>query len=113
MTIDQISHVCHEANSAYCAVVGDPVLGPWNEIDESYRESTRNGVRGAITGTATPESLHESWLAERTAQGWKFGPTLDREAKIHPNLRPYNELSPSQQRKDAMFLAIVGALKQA
>ena len=36
-----IARVCHEANRAYCVVVGDPVLPGWDELEESYRDRRR------------------------------------------------------------------------
>jgi hypothetical protein len=87
----------------------NPVLPGWDDLEESYRESTRAGVLNALSG-ATPQSLHESWMAERTRQGWVYGAVLDRTAKIHPNLVPYDQLPPAQRLKDRLFLAVVRAL---
>ena len=109
-TVEAIGRVCHEANRAYCLIVGDPALPSWDELDETYRESTRIGVRNALGG-ATPEQSHESWTKERLAQGWRLGTPLDRAAKIHPNLVSYSELPEAQKRKDALFLAVVSVLR--
>jgi len=106
---DAIGRVCHEANRAYCVFTGDPGLPAWDDLDESYRESTRAGVRAAVDGN-TPEKSHEGWMTERLAAGWQHGPVLDRAAKIHPNLVPYDQLPDSQKRKDHLFVAIVRAL---
>lgn len=108
--IDDIARVCHEANTAYCVAAGDPELPHWDMLDETYRESSRKGVAAALDD-ATPQAMHESWAAERTSQGWVYGPVLDRAAKVHPNLIPYSELPVAQQRKDALFLAVVNALR--
>lgn len=108
--IDAIGRVCHEANRAYCAILGDQALPAWDDLEPSYRNSTRAGVLKAIEGN-TPQDSHASWMAERTAQGWVYGPTLDRAAKIHPNLVPYDQLPEAQKRKDDLFLGIVNALK--
>jgi RyR domain len=109
MTIDEIAHACHAANSAYCRIVGDPSLPPWEDLDDSYKESGRKGVAYALEGH-TPREQHESWMRERTAQGWVYGPVLDRAAKIHPNLIPYYDLPEAQRKKDALFQAVVAAL---
>lgn len=109
MTLDQIARVCHAANSAYCEAVGDPVLPHWDNLEESYRQSTRAGVSGVITGNG-PRQSHEGWITERTAQGWVHGPVLDREKKIHPCLVPYDELPEAQRVKDHLFGAIVRTL---
>jgi hypothetical protein len=110
MTVEQIARVCHEANTALCVVLGDNVLVHWNELDQSYRDSSIVGVKMVLSG-ATYEQLHDSWMAERIAQGWKYGPMLDRVAKIHPNLVAYSKLPPQQRLKDALFAAVVNVFK--
>ena len=42
----------------------------------------------------------------------KYGDTLDIEAKTHPSLVPYDELSPVEQRKDEMDLLMVRLANQ-
>ena len=110
-SIDEIGRVCHEANRAYCIVVGDKNgLVGWDELAEDYKELTRVGVMGVLKGN-TPEMSHESWMKERLENGWKYGEKLNREAKIHPNLVPYNELPEKQKIKDHLFVNIVKALE--
>jgi hypothetical protein len=110
MTPNEIAQVCHAANSEYCLVVGDPVLPPWSALEDSYKQSAVTGVTFALGGH-TPREQHESWMKERQAQGWTHGTPLDRGKKIHPNLVPYHDLPEAQQKKDALFQAIVHALK--
>src|SRR5206468_5088738 len=110
--VNMIGRVCHEANRALCIVLGDPPSPGWDELEESYRQSTRTGVEAALAGSG-PAAMHESWMQERLAAGWQHGTPLDRVAKIHPNLVPYDQLPENQKRKDDLFLAIVGALKEA
>ena len=109
MDIDAIGRVCHEANRAYCIVVGDSELPAWDDLEETYRESTRIGVRNALAGH-TPKESHASWLKERVGAGWVLGAKLDRTAKIHPNLVQYDQLPEAQKRKDHLFVAITRAL---
>jgi len=108
-TIDEIGRVCHEANRAYCIVNNDQALPEWDLLEESYRESTRIGVHAVLEGS-TPKESHQNWMKERLYQGWKFGPVLDRERKVHPNLIPYDELPVNQKIKDHLFVNIVKAL---
>jgi hypothetical protein len=69
-----------------------------------------HGVKAALAG-ASQAQLHESWRAERTRQGWVYGPVLDRAAKVHNNLVPYDQLPDAQRTKDALFKAVVDALR--
>lgn len=110
MTVEAIAIVAHEANRAYCEVIGDASQRPWNEAEQWQRDSARAGVRAALDGTATtPEQQHETWAEDKRAQGWTHGPVKDSVAKTHPCLVPYAELPVEQQRKDHLFRAVVQA----
>lgn len=111
MTAEQIARVCHEANTAYCYVVGDSALPHWHDLTEDYQKSAIRGVEFTLANASTPQLQHDAWMIERISQGWKYGPVLDREAKIHPNLIPYDQLPVAQKVKDQLFMSIVYALK--
>lgn len=111
--MDIIARTCHEANRAYCQSLGDDSQKSWDEAPEWQRESARNGVLFHLNGDHGPEASHESWLAEKRAQGWKYGPVKDPESKEHPCFVPYSELPPEQKAKDYIFRAIVHALGKA
>jgi hypothetical protein len=105
-----IASVCHEANRAYCLTQGDTSQLPWTDAPEWQRKSAILGVEKAIEG-ATPRELHESWMAQKVADGWVLGAVKDADAKTHPCMVPYHDLPFEQQRKDALFQAVVSALK--
>lgn len=108
--IEDIARVCHEANRAYCLGQGDLTQVGWDQAPTWQRESAVIGVRRALEG-ATPEELHESWLEHKIAEGWIWGPVKDAERRQHPCVVPYAQLPPAQRRKDALFGAIVAALR--
>lgn len=108
-TID-IARVTHEVNRAIQAFQGDPDVSPaWDDAPVWQRESAIYGVMGALNGN-TPEQSHESWLAQKEADGWIYGPIKDEDVKTHPCLLPYNLLPDEQKIKDHVFVAIVQAL---
>jgi hypothetical protein len=113
MTEDQkitaIAAATHMANRAYCIALGDNSQATWQEAPDWQRSSAINGVRGALAGN-TPEQSHESWLAEKAATGWKFGPVKNAETKEHPCFVPYAELPPEQQLKDHIFTTTARAM---
>lgn len=75
--------------------------------------SLRIGTRWALENpSATAEDNHKCWMDTKVSQGWKYGDTLDIEAKTHPSLVPYDELSPVEQRKDEMDLLMVRLANQ-
>lgn len=101
-----IARMCHEANRVMQLTLREPVNPPWDELSDDLKNSTYVGVMHALGGVSSRE-LHESWMEERYAQGWKFGPVLDRANKLHPNLVPYDHLPLEQQNKDKLFRVIV------
>ncbi|HET6485820.1 MAG TPA: RyR domain-containing protein [Spirochaetia bacterium] len=110
MTNEQIAKVCHEANRAYCATLGDTSQVPWEQAPEWQRTSAVNGVEHARDPAAKPSDSHDGWLKEKAATGWKYGPVKDPEKKEHPCFVPFADLPEEQKRKDALFLAVARAL---
>lgn len=110
MEIQDIARVAHEANRAYCLTLGDDSQAPWESAADWQKQSSITGVTGILNGTITkPEQAHESWLAEKKEQGWKYGPVKNAEKKEHHCFVPYSELPAEQRRKDSLFFAVVKA----
>lgn len=108
---EAIARVCHEVNRAYCISQGDLSQRHWDEAPDWQRQSAINGVRFALEHPdAKPSDSHDSWLAEKAADGWRYGPIKNPETKEHPCFISYSELPPAQKAKDYIFLGVVRAL---
>lgn len=111
---ERIARACHEVNRAYCLSLGDSSQKPWSAADEWQRESAIKGVRFAIENPdATPADQHEAWWRDKIAAGWSYGPVKDAEKKEHPCCVPYEQLPVEQRTKDALFQAVVNALRDS
>lgn len=111
IAIEQIARVCHEANRAYCAVLGDNSQPAWEDAPEWQRSSAVNGVTMHIQNRkAGPAASHNAWMKEKQKTGWKYGPVKDPEKKEHPCMVPFDQLPPAQQAKDVLFRSVVHAL---
>lgn len=106
-----VARIAHEANRAYCQSIGDNSQSAWEDAPAWQRESVIAGVKAHIDSglTMTPEQSHESWLAHKAADGWKYGPVKDTDKKEHPCFVPYDQLPIEQRTKDCIFGAIVRA----
>lgn len=109
LSTEEIAELAHNVNRAYCQAIGDLSQPCWDEAPEWQKASAINGVEAHLNAPLTPEEIHVSWLAEKTSQGWVYGPIKDPENKIHPCCVPYSELSADQKVKDFLFAAVVGA----
>lgn len=112
MQVHEIARVCHEINRAYCTAMGDNSQKPWGDAPDWQQQSAVNGVTKRLSNPyAPPSSSHESWMAEKVAEGWRYGPVKNPAIKEHPCMVPFEQLPPSQQAKDYIFVAVVDQLK--
>jgi len=110
--IASIAKVCHQANKAWCESSGDTSQKDWHEAEEWQRDSAIKGVTFKLANPSAPHSAqHDAWMKDKVDAGWVYGEEKSAENKTHPCLVKYEELPIFQQKKDALFVAIVDALK--
>lgn len=111
--IEDIARVTHEANRAWCRAHGDLSQLAWADAPEWQKESARLGVKFHLDNPDAGDSAsHDSWMAQKIADGWVYGELKDQTATppTHPCLVPFDELPVVQQIKDALFRSIVHAI---
>lgn len=111
MNNEQIARVCHEVNRAYCQAIGDHSQPTWEDAPQWQKDSALLGVKLHTEKNVGPEASHESWMAQKVAEGWVFGPEKNPDAKTHPCIVPFYQLTAEQQAKDFIFRAVVHALR--
>lgn len=111
MNNEQIARVCHEVNRAYCQALGDLSQPAWEDAPQWQKDSALLGVKLHTEKNVGPEASHESWMAQKVAEGWVFGPAKNPDIKTHPCIVPFHQLTVEQQAKDFIFRAVVHALR--
>lgn len=112
--LEGIACVCHEANRAYCRTLGDDSQPSWEDAPDWQRASAMQGVLFHLMNpSAGAQASHESWLREKSAAGWKYGPEKNAERKEHPCFVPFHHLPKDQQVKDYLFRSIIHAHVEA
>ena len=105
------AELAHEANRAYCIEIGDFSQKSWEEAPDWQKASAKYGVDFVHNNpTAGFGAQHESWLAQKVADGWVYGEVKDEEKKTHPCCVPYEELPEEQKVKDMIFRSVVNAV---
>ena len=113
MNIEDIARVTYNVNRAYCEALGDFSFAPWEYAEEWQKAANRAGVEFHLANPdAQPNASHESWAAQKFADGWSYGSVKDPEKKQHPCLIPFEHLPRDQQAKDFLFKAVVESLKE-
>lgn len=111
--VNSIAKVCHNANKAWCEVNGDSSQKNWEDAETWQRDSAISGVMFKLDNPgAGKDAQHNAWMHDKINDGWVYGEVKDVEKKTHPCIVPFEQLPEFQQKKDALFCAIVEALKQ-
>ena len=106
-----VARVAHEVNRAYCRGMYDEYVPAWKDAPQWQKDSAMLGVQlHTDNPDASEAASHESWMAQKVADGWTYGPNKDPVNKKHPCMVPYKELPPEQQVKDYLFRGVVHAL---
>lgn len=118
MDVFHIARVAHETNRAYCETLGDFSQPMWDLAPDWQKDSAIKGVQFHVSAhergeMPSPSASHDSWLEEKRAAGWTYGPVKDADKKEHPCFVPYAELPVSQRLKDYLFGAVVAAFVRA
>ena len=112
MNIENIAKAAHELNKAYCESIGDNSQPSWEDAPEWQKSSAINGVTFHLNNPdATPSASHQSWLKQKTEEGWKYGKVKNPETKEHPCFVPYEQLPNEQKAKDYIFRQTIHSLK--
>lgn len=112
LKVYQVARVCHEANRALQAALGESVVSkPWDNLDFETKCSALDGVLKVIREPhTTPKMLHENWCRFKWENGWQYAPVRDDEKKLHPCLVRYEDLPAEQIMKDVLFGNILRSL---
>jgi len=139
---DSYARAIHEAYLEDAADRGEEwgsrlSLKPWDELPEDLQEANRAQARhvgeklaelGCIMVPTFDPSLifafrdegevlrlaqleHDRWMEERIGQGYEYGPV--REGRFHPDLVPWDDLTPEAREKDFQAVRNIPAMLAA
>ena len=106
--------VYNAARLAAIAAQAPIVPVEWAEREQPFREQFLEVIARQMSEERpqSPEELHGTWMQAYFDMGWVYGDTYDREAKIHPDLVPYDDLGQLERDKDAVFVALCEIARQ-
>ena len=110
-SIVKIAQVVHEAVRAWQKANGQAAAPSWSRAPKWMKEASREAVLWRMGNPrASSSAQHDQWLAQKRAEGWKYGRTKNGARKTHPLLVPYADLPEVERRKDAMVGALIDSL---
>jgi hypothetical protein len=106
--IVEAAKAAHEVNRIYCQSIGDDSQVAWEHAPVWQKQSAIEGAHKVLTCEDwTPARSHRSWMDNKKADGWQYGPVKDPAKKLHPCIVPYAKLPVHQRAKDSIFNAVV------
>jgi hypothetical protein len=111
--ITAAAHAAHEANRAYCALLGDYSHPAWDDLSIEGKTTALESAIGILAHDHNEEQSHNAWLTKKRADGWMYGAVKDVDAKLHPCLIEYAALPPEQQIKNKVFVGVVKLMASA
>jgi len=121
--LDVVARAIHEAYLADQQAAGRlqgsaPALVPWEELPEGLRQANRaqadhipikRRTLAICDSAATIEALavaeHRRWMAEKIVANWRHAVDRNDARRLHPSIRPYDELSDTEKQKDRNTVA--------
>jgi hypothetical protein len=91
---------------------------PWEELPEGLRQANRSQAdhipikrrtmelsNSASTVEELAEAEHRRWMGDKILAGWRYGAERDDTRRLHPSMRPYEDLSDAEKQKDRATVA--------
>lgn len=109
MLIINIAKECHSANDDLMLVNNEvPNLTDWHQMDDHTRSMNIKSVSKIIDNKyITAKDLHNEWMDNKIADGWKYGTVKNPELKTHPLIIEFEKMSDINKLKDQNFIDIV------
>lgn len=114
MNIELIAEMAHRVNKQWCELNGDMTQPDWCDAPDWQIESAIMGVQFHMDNPDAGDSAsHDSWMAQKVSDGWVYGVEKrpDATPPTHHCIVPFDQLPLVQQKKDALFRAVIHALK--
>lgn len=83
-------------------MLGEVAL-PQSLFDDEQRRRRIEAMQKCAAESTGDADRHEAWMKMHVESGWVYGEQFDPAAKTHPNLKPWDELTPSTRSKAKIF----------
>lgn len=106
--VGQTVHAAYRAYRKFAQI--EPALPAWENLTGPAKADALALAEYLLTPEATPESLHERWLADRADFLWVYGPQFNFGIKNDPHIVPWSGLPDSVKLGYRLQLTITRTL---
>jgi hypothetical protein len=110
LDLSYIAEVGYAAQLAWEGIIEEPAPFWW-ELSLEHKSDVVLLVKWLLDNpTCSIAAQHDAWRAKKVDGGWKYGEEKDDIDKTSPYMRPFDELTPTQQRKARLWRHIIFAM---
>jgi len=108
LTERRAEFVYEAARLAAIAAKAPIVPAIWHEREEPFKAQFRHVIAKQCgpDHSNDPSKLHDDWVEAYKMMGWRYGDVYNPEAKIHPDMVPFDELGRLERDKDSVFVSL-------
>lgn len=109
--MEKIAHVAYNAIFAWCIQTKQEMEYRWQDLSPDFQDHIKVVIARCFAEMKAPtgKQLHERCYEDSLAAGWTYGEKMDRKKKKHPEVQPWEKLSPDQRMKDHIMSGIIRA----
>lgn len=109
LLINQIAQECHLKNDELMLANGEvPNSTSWHEMDDHMKDMNIKSVKKALLNpNLTAKDMHDEWMKNKIADGWRYGITKDADQKTHPLIIDFDKMNDIDKLKDQIFIDVV------
>lgn len=112
-TLVDIAQECHNKNNELMMMNGEEQNGNWDSLDRHTKFINLKSVIKALENPdLTAKDMHDEWMNNKIADGWKFGDVKDPELKTHPLIIDYDLMKDVDKMKDQIFIDVCNKYRE-
>jgi hypothetical protein len=109
--LGSIAELGWQAQLAWEHILGELPRLDWEDLPDKEKINVVFLVKWLLDNpTSSVSAQHDAWRARKAADGWKDGERKDYQALTNPYMKPFDDLSPLQQRKARLWRHIIFAM---
>lgn len=109
--LGSIAQLGWQAQLEWEFIIGEPLRLDFGDLPDADKIDVVWLVKWLLDNpTSSVSAQHDAWRARKAARGWKDGERKDYAALTNPYMKPFDDLTPLQQRKARLWRHIIFAM---
>jgi hypothetical protein len=109
--IGHLTESAYASISLYQSLIGNDIPN-WIDVPDFVKNEFRSSVVGVLSGQDVVQN-HNARVDRLTATGWRFGPAVDKDRKLHPSIVSYENAGQHDRVMGVILVTTVQSMCRA